>query len=184
MRLLAGQFRGRRLVVPEGARPTLGRVRQVLFDLLVHGGMKPDWHEGVVADVFAGSGSLGLEALSRGAEGVVFFESAEAGVRALEENIARLGVGGCCRILRNADALPRAGTACSVLLFDPPYDQADRLDAVQAGFRRAGWIAPDSLLVLQTPNDTPALTGLSLLRERRIGITMLRFYRGGDGVSE
>lgn len=135
MRIISGEFRGRRLAVPKDARvrPTADRVREAWMSIL------SDAVPGArVLDLYAGSGALGLEALSRGAESATFVELGPASLRALEANIQALGVDGRATV-RRGDALRYAGRLASgafdLALADPPYsrDDAGRLVAL---FRR------------------------------------------------
>src|SRR5919202_3353208 len=126
MRIIAGRHRGRRLLAPvgRGTRPTADRVRQALFDMLWHA----PWAgrariEGArVLDAFAGTGALGLEALSRGAAAATFLETDKAALAALRANIAACREEARCRVLA-ADAMkpPRAAAPCDLLFLDPPY---------------------------------------------------------------
>jgi 16S rRNA (guanine966-N2)-methyltransferase len=154
MRIIAGAWRGRALAAPAGlaTRPTADRVRQALFDMLMHA----PWAgravlEGtVVLDAFAGSGALGLEALSRGAGHAVFFEQDRVAQAALRANIAACGAGDRVEVLAG-DVLraPRRVTSpAGLAFFDPPYGQ----DLVQRSvnqLRAASWLAPDCLLVAE-----------------------------------
>ncbi len=125
MRIIAGQMRGRRLVAPKGTatRPTADRVREALFSRLATLDALVD---AVVLDAFAGAGTLGLEALSRGARRVMFVEQDRAALAALNANIAALGVEGETSVVR-ADAFAAArrarpaGAPFSLLFLDPPY---------------------------------------------------------------
>jgi 16S rRNA (guanine966-N2)-methyltransferase len=154
MRIIAGTWRGRALAAPAGlaTRPTADRVRQSLFDMLMHA----PWAgrallEGaVVLDAFAGSGALGLEALSRGAMRAVFFEHDRAALTALRANIAACGAADRAEILAQdvLRAPRRAGGAAGLAFFDPPYGQ----DLVQRSVNRLraeSWLAPDCLLVAE-----------------------------------
>ncbi|MGH6955198.1 MAG: RsmD family RNA methyltransferase, partial [Caulobacteraceae bacterium] len=100
MRIVAGTFRGRPLVAPKGqsTRPTADRVRQALFDRLEHAPWAPSIEGARVIDLFAGSGALGLEALSRGAAFCLFVDEAEAARRAIGDNLAALGLQGAARV--------------------------------------------------------------------------------------
>src|SRR5215472_15725225 len=127
MRIVAGRHRGRRLLAPpdETVRPTSDRAREALFDILLHGRLAAEglpFAEETVLDAFAGTGALGLEALSRGAAEAVFFEqSAEAHV-VLRKNVASLGEDDRARILPYDATRPqRAGARCAVVFIDPPY---------------------------------------------------------------
>ena len=160
MRIVAGSFRGRRLAAPdgEGTRPTADRVRQALFDRLAHA----PWAESAtgrsllegatVLDLFAGTGALGLEAISRGAARAVFIERDRATAAVLRANVAACRVEGRCRVLV-ADALrPPNGEPCGLVFLDPPYGLDLAVPAV-AACREAGWIGPGALLVLEIGRD-------------------------------
>ena len=168
MRIVAGAWRGRALVAPagEGTRPTADRVRQALFDMLMHA----EWGgracvEGArVLDVFAGTGALGLEALSRGAAHATFIEQDRAALAVLRANIATCRAGDRCTVLPvNALAAPAAPQACSLVFLDPPY-RAGLLASAVAHLRGAGWIAPGAIIVTETargpsPQPPPARGG-------------------------
>ena len=160
MRIIAGAWRGRRLIAPagQGTRPTADRVRQALFDMIMHapwGGR--DAIEGVrVADVFAGTGALGLEALSRGAAFATFVENDRSALLALRANVAACGAAERSRVLAiDALALPR-GEACGLVFLDPPYG-GDLVARTLAVLRQRGWLAPGALIVLETAaaDDAP-----------------------------
>ncbi len=162
MRIVAGAWRGRRLEAPpgEGTRPTADRVRQALFDRLWHA----PWAgraavEGAhVLDAFAGTGALGLEALSRGAAAAVFIERDRAALAALRANVAACGGAARCRVLP-ADVLrPPPGVPCGLVFLDPPYGQGLAAPAL-AVLQAAGWIAPGALLLLEVGRDEPAPAG-------------------------
>lgn len=153
MRIIAGAWRGRALAAPPGqaTRPTADRVRQVLFDMLLHA----PWAgrariEGArVLDAFAGTGALGLEALSRGAAEAVFIERDRAALGTLRANIAACRAEGRCRVLPCDATTPPAGVACQLLLLDPPYAQG-LAGAALAALAARGWIAPGALLAIET----------------------------------
>ena len=127
MRIIAGEHRGRRIEAPPGdkTRPMLDRVREALFSTV------QDWVEGArVLDLFAGSGSLGLEALSRGAEHVRFVERAHPAIAILRKNVEALGFEERCTIVRGdalapASASPDDERAFDLVFFDPPYVMLD-----------------------------------------------------------
>ena len=182
LRLLAGRHRGRRLAAPEGltTRPTAERVRQALFDMLWHA----PWAgravvEGAtVLDAFAGTGALGLEALSRGAAQAVFFEQDRAALAALRANIAATREDAACRVIAG-DVLrpPRATTPATLILLDPPYGQAFVPRALKA-LIDAGWIAPGALVVAELAKADPLdLPGFETLAEREHGAARLVFLR-------
>ena len=149
MRLVAGRFRGRVLAAPEGSvtRPTADRVRESLFNILGHG--EPELRGARVADIFAGSGALGLEALSRGAAHVTFFESAFPAQAVIAANLKKLGCEGEASLIRQ-DALkpPKAPAPCQILLLDPPYKTGLAGPALVA-LSAQGWVAPDARIVVE-----------------------------------
>ena len=159
MRIIAGAWRGRPLVAPAGAatRLTSERVRQALFDTLMHAPWagRATVEDAVVLDVFAGTGALGLEALSRGAARVTFIEQAPDAIAALRANIRRCGAEAVTTIARlpGSGARPPMGPAGLVFL-DPPYGQGF-VDTALAALTAAGWIAPDTLLVAETGKHEP-----------------------------
>jgi 16S rRNA (guanine966-N2)-methyltransferase len=175
VRIIAGRHRGRRLVAPAGpaTRPTADRVRQALFDMLWHapwaGRAAVDGAQ--VLDAFAGTGALGLEALSRGAAQATFLEPDRAALQALRANIAACREGERCAVLA-ADATkpPRAPAPCTLAFLDPPYREGLVATALQA-LAAAGWIAPGALVCAETAAAAAAATppGFELLAERAHG---------------
>ena len=186
MRIIGGRHRGRRLVAPPGdkVRPTSDRAREALFDILAHGDFAAGgipFAEGTVLDAFAGTGALGLEALSRGAAEAVFFEQNPEALAALRRNVASLGESDRAQI-RPYDATrpPRAGTRCAVVFIDPPYRSGLAAPAL-AAIDAAGWLAPDALAVIEIRAreklEPPA--GFTLLDARVYGAARLVFLRRG-----
>src|SRR5688572_14172585 len=120
MRIIAGEFRSRRLKTPPGraTRPTSDRLRETLFNVIGPAVAGSTWY-----DCFAGSGAVGLEAISRGAAFVFFLETARDAARVLGENIAALDVAGRCRVIEKpvAQALARADRPADFVYLDPPY---------------------------------------------------------------
>lgn len=153
MRVVGGRLKGRPIEAPKGAatRPTSNRVREALFNILTHG--VPGWTiEGRrVLDLFAGSGALGIEAMSRGAALCVFVEDEADARGAIRANVEALGLGGVTKIFRrDATALGPAGKHddFDLVFLDPPYDKglAERaLLSAEAG----GWLAADALVVIE-----------------------------------
>ncbi|HZP19540.1 MAG TPA: 16S rRNA (guanine(966)-N(2))-methyltransferase RsmD [Bauldia sp.] len=184
MRVVGGEFRGRPLATPEGEgiRPTSDRVRQTLFDILAHA--HGDAARGArVLDLFAGTGALGIEALSRGARHVLFVEEAAEARALIRRNVEAFNLTGRTRIFRrDATRLGEAGAGQFDLVFaDPPYGKGlgeAALAAAQAG----GWLAPAALCVLEesAAAGLAPIAGLAPLDERVIGDTRLAFYRAGD----
>jgi 16S rRNA (guanine966-N2)-methyltransferase len=186
MRIVGGRFRGARLAAPgaEGGggahlRPTSDRVREALFNLLAHGDYPPI--EGArVLDLFAGTGALGLEALSRGAARAVFVDDLGKARALIRENVGRLGLEGETKIWRReATRLgPCRGTSFDLVFLDPPYRSglaARALDSAQEG----GWIAPGAVVVLELAADeaAPESGWLDLADRRRYGDTQILILR-------
>jgi len=182
LRIVAGRHRGRRLAAPEGltTRPTSERVRQALFDMLWHA----PWAgreavEGArVLDAFAGTGALGLEALSRGAAHAVFIESDRAALAALRANVATLGELDRARVIQGDATRPPPADAPSALIFlDPPYAKA-LVPRALAALGAANWIAPDALVVAEAGKaEAPDLPGDEQVAERAHGAAKLLVLR-------
>lgn len=180
MRIVAGVWRGRALIAPAGqaTRPTADRVRQALFDMLLHapwGGR--DVVEGArVLDAFAGTGAFGLEALSRGAAHATFMEQDRAALAALRGNVA------ACRaedraLVLGVDVLRApAGKPCGLVFLDPPYGH-ELVPRAMDRLRTAGWIAPGALVVVETGCDEAMPELGELLAERTHGAARLRVWR-------
>ncbi len=177
MRVIAGQWRGRKLVAPPGAatRPTADRTRETLFSMLVS--RLGSFEELKVADLFAGSGALGIEALSRGAAIATFVEQDRAAVKAIEANLAALGGSGRA-VIRAASALKLPpGERFDLIFADPPYaDGAGQ--AVIAAVAAAGWLAPGGWLTIETTRGAtldPAPFALDSARDvGRARLTLIR----------
>jgi len=178
MRLIAGRFRGRVLAAPEGmtTRPTADRVRESLFNILAHG--EPQLRGAHVADIFAGSGALGLEALSRGAAKVTFFEKDPAPLSVIAANIKKLGCDKESELLR-ADACnpPAAKQPCDILLLDAPY-RSGLANLALPALQAQGWIAPGARIVIEVAASEPCkspLPGCEITDERKYGAARLVF---------
>jgi 16S rRNA (guanine966-N2)-methyltransferase len=177
VRIIAGQFRGRPLQAPPGlaTRPTADRVREALFSMLVS---RIGSLEGLrVADLYAGSGALGLEAISRGAEHATFVETDPKAQAAIKANAAKLGVIDNVRILGgSALALPRS-EPFDLILADPPYSTGSGSAVVKA-VADSGWLAPGGWMSVETARaDTVDPADCTVDAERELGrarITLLR----------
>jgi 16S rRNA (guanine(966)-N(2))-methyltransferase RsmD len=181
LRVIAGAARGRRLAAPPGlaTRPTSGLVRGALFNMLVHRG----WLEGArILDLFAGSGSLGIEALSRGAAHVVFVDEAVAAQRVLRRNLESSGLADRAEVIGASvpAALRRlAGRGVEVdgVLVDPPYDRGwvrRTLDLLAASpvLATPGWVALEHTVSEPLP-ETPGLAVVAQRRHGRAHIVLL-----------
>jgi 16S rRNA (guanine966-N2)-methyltransferase len=193
MRIVAGRHRGRALETPDGPalRPTSDRVRENLFNILVHGRFA---HEGgvriydaLVLDAFAGTGALGLEALSRGAGHALFLDQDLAALRLIERNVATLKEQAHATLVQADACAPplrekvRGNPAPRTLLFlDPPYRSGLAAPAL-AALAKAGWLAPGALAVveLDASEDFVAPEDFTVEDKREYGKTKLVFARGG-----
>jgi 16S rRNA (guanine966-N2)-methyltransferase len=180
MRIIAGTLRGKTLAAPPGlvTRPTAQRMRQSLFDMLVHApwGGRTLLEGASVLDVFAGTGAFGLEAVSRGAAGATFIENDVAAIAALRANIAACRSEARARVVA-ADALhPPRGSAQTIVFMDPPYGQG-LVPLAIAALRRAGWIAADTLLIAEAGRLDEVAPGGSVLAQRAHGVTKVIVWR-------
>ena len=175
MRIVGGAWGGRRLQAPAGAatRPTSDRVREALFSIL--GGRVEDAR---VLDLFAGSGALGLEALSRGAATATFVDSAGPPVKALMANLRTLGAEA---EVRRQDALRFLGSARSqggvydLVFLDPPYRLANRLGG-RLSEELPPVLAPGATVVTESDRRDPLDLDLPISDERRYGDTLIRIH--------
>jgi len=166
MRVVAGELGGRKLVSPDGTstRPTTDRVREAVFNAL---GSAQLLDGALVADLFAGTGAVGIEALSRGAEHCTFVERDRSALRALEENLDTLGLAGRSRVLRS-DATQAAATLDVDIVFaDPPYDFG--------GWESLLANVGSSYLVAESGRRIDAVEGWSVTRSKRYGRTWVSF---------
>ncbi len=151
-RIVAGAAGGRRLAVPpRGARPTTDRVREAVFNMLA---ARMDFDGLRVLDLYAGSGALGLEALSRGASSVLLVDNDRRAAEVIARNIATVGLPGAA-VRRGAVAAVLAGAAgepFDLVLADPPYEvRTGEVEAVLSLLLRHGWVAPGSVVVVERP---------------------------------
>jgi 16S rRNA (guanine966-N2)-methyltransferase len=183
MRIVAGRFRGAALVGPKGQdiRPTGDRVRESLFNILAHGIEGAEIEGARVLDLFAGTGALGLEALSRGAAYVHFVEDNADARGLIRRNIEALGATGATRIYRrDATKLGPAGTLkpFGLVFADPPYGKGLGERALQSALA-GGWLLSDAIAIVEERADAEfALpSGFAPIDERTYGDTTIRFLR-------
>jgi len=175
MRIVAGAFKGRRLVAPPGAatRPTSDRVREALFSVL-----GPSVQGARVLDLFAGSGALGLEALSRGAATAVFVDRSPRAIAAIAANLQALGVDAQVHRME-ADAALRTALArreaYDLVFLDPPYRHAAGLGR-KLSEALAPVLAPAARVVTESDRRDPIALDLPLIDERRYGDTVIRIH--------
>lgn len=182
MRIVGGSHKGRRLTAPDGrgTRPTSDRARESLFNILAHSPLV-DLDGARVVDAFAGSGALGLEALSRGAEHAWFLERDHAALAAIRANVAELRVEGQTTILR-ADATkpPPAVQPCTLALVDAPYEK-DLSAPCLAALAQRGWLAPGALAMVEVAarEVLPVPEGFTIEDERTYGAARVVFLTFG-----
>jgi len=183
MRIIAGTLKGRRLVTPKGAslRPTSDRVKESMFNIL---GAKVDG--GVVLDLFAGTGNLGIEALSRGARRVVFIENSQEALGIVRRNLQE------CRMQEQSEVLPKdvdraigqlqaKGERFDLIFMDPPYEKG-LIKRTLNRLKTEKVYHNDSVLVVEHTRREPLpelLGSWNLIRQRRIGDTVLSFLTPG-----
>jgi 16S rRNA (guanine966-N2)-methyltransferase len=187
-RIIAGAHGGRRLAAPAGAltRPTSDRVREAFFSTL---DSMTDLSGARFADLYAGSGAVGLEALSRGAAYTLLVESEAKAARTIRDNIVALKVGAAARLITGKVsqvlAGPPEGGPYDVVFADPPYAVADdEIAEVQRALVAGGWLAPDAVVVLERSTRTAVrgtplnwVDGITADRSKRYGETTLWYGR-------
>ena len=179
MRVIAGRFGGRRLQAPKGrstTRPTSDRVREAVFSML------GDLHEARVLDLFAGTGALGIEALSRGATRAVFVERDGAALAALRANLRALELDEDVAEVRHGEALTALRTAreraetYDLVLIDPPYRRASDLGG-ELSLALASLLAPQARVVVESDRRVPLQLPWEVEKERRYGDTTITIHR-------
>lgn len=183
LRIIAGEWRGRKVQTPQGdtTRPTADRTRETLFSMLAS---RLGSFDGLaVADLFAGSGALGLEALSRGAATAMFVEQDAAALRALRANIASLRAQARCDVrAASVMSLGPARQPLDLVLLDPPYSSGAGVVALDK-LARLGWIGEGTWISLETAvGEHPQVRGFEIDAERKVGkaqLTLLRRTAGG-----
>ncbi|MCX8996300.1 16S rRNA (guanine(966)-N(2))-methyltransferase RsmD [Rhizobiaceae bacterium BDR2-2] len=182
MRIVGGEFRGRTLATPKSSaiRPTVDRTRESLFNILTHA--YPEALDGTrMIDAFAGTGAVGLEALSRGCRHALFVESGVEGRALLWENIDAFGLHGRTRILRrDATRLGSLGNLepFHLMFADPPYGKGLGEQALRAA-HEGGWLVPGALAILEERADVEpqVYNAFQRLETRTFGDTKMHFYR-------
>ena len=184
MRIVAGAYKGRRLEAPEGrdVRPTSDRVREALFNILYHG-LEADLEDATVLDVFAGTGAMGLEALSRGALRATFLDNDPIAVKFIQRNAGRVGAARDVTVLKlDVTMLPApplvTEAPCAFAFLDPPYGTGLAAPALE-GLMRRKWIASGTLCTVEVAAKEPfaAPPGFTVLDERRYGAARVIFLK-------
>ena len=182
MRIVGGKFKGRAIAAPEGpdTRPTSDRAREAVFNVLAHAEWSPGLEGRHVLDLFAGSGALGFEAISRGAAFALFVETDAAARGTLRDNIEALGLFGVTRIHRR-DATDLGmkpaglGEPFDLVFMDPPYHRGLGEAALER-LAPGGWITPDALIVFECAADEePGTAGFETLDTRPYGAAKVLF---------
>jgi 16S rRNA (guanine966-N2)-methyltransferase len=186
MRIVAGKHKGRRIDAPDddAIRPTSDRARQALFNILQGGRYAREdgssaVSDAIVLDAFAGTGALGLEALSRGAARVTFLDNDRQSLALIGRNVASLDLDDYVRLLAgDATTPPRATEAHNLVFLDPPYGAGLAAPALVA-LAGKGWLAPDALVIVELGRDDKLspVQGFSQLDERGYGKARLVFLR-------
>ncbi|MEM6651818.1 MAG: 16S rRNA (guanine(966)-N(2))-methyltransferase RsmD [Pseudomonadota bacterium] len=184
MRIVAGQFKGRPIKAPktDATRPTSDRARESLFNILSHAEWAPDLDGARVIDLFAGSGALGLEAISRGAAFCLFVETAHAARGAIRENVDALQLFSATRVHRRSatdlgDLPAGLGAPFDVAFMDPPYRKG-LVEPCLRALKSGGWLAPGALIVAETAEDEALeIEGWTTIADRQIGAAQIWFLK-------
>ncbi|MGB3797971.1 MAG: 16S rRNA (guanine(966)-N(2))-methyltransferase RsmD [Alteraurantiacibacter sp.] len=183
MRIIGGEWKRRQLRAPAGdaTRPTADRTRETLFSMLAS--RLGSFEDLTVADLFAGSGALGLEALSRGAANCLFVEQDAAAIRVLRQNISSLRAQQQCEVTAGSVmSLGPAKQARDLVLLDPPYGTNAGAVAIDR-LTRLGWIGPKSWVALEVgAKDDVTIKALEIETERRTGPAKLLLMRWPDAA--
>lgn len=185
MRIIGGQHRGTQLAdVGKGdeaahLRPTSDRVRESLFNILMGGRFGDVISDARVLDLFAGTGALGLEALSRGAAHSTFVENGRVGQRLLKQNIAKLRREGNCEVLSvDATLLPKAVKPVDLIFMDPPYGKGLGVKALQSAIS-GEWTRSGTTIVWEEASQQLPPPGFQTLDQRRYGDTWITILEAG-----
>lgn len=184
MRIIAGQHKGRALIAPKGmgTRPTSDRTRESLFNVIVHAVWAPPLEGARVLDLFAGSGALGLEAMSRGAAFCLFVETDHGARGAIRDNIEALGLFGSTRLHRRSatdlgEKPAGVGSPFTLAFLDPPYHKGLVQPALEC-LAEGKWLAQDALVAVETGADERLmLPGWTLLDARDYGAARVSFLK-------
>lgn len=184
MRIVAGQFKGRPIQAPksDATRPTSDRARESMFNMIAHADWAPDLEGARVMDLFAGSGALGLEALSRGASFCLFVETAHAARGAIRENIEKLGLFGATRLHRRSavqlgEKPAGLGAPFDMAFLDPPYHK-DLIAPCIGALVEGNWLTDGALIIAETASDEALdVAGWSLIADRTSGAAKFWFLK-------
>ena len=178
MRIIAGDWRGRKLAAPKGdvTRPTADRTRETLFNIL--NSRLGSFEDLSVVDLFAGSGALGLEALSRGAAHCLFVEQEADAVKTIRTNVSALDAHKRATVQQGSVmSLGPAKVEHDLILLDPPYESGAGMVALDR-MKRLGWIGPATLIALETAHyEKVSVKGLEIIDDRRVGKARISFMK-------
>jgi 16S rRNA (guanine966-N2)-methyltransferase len=182
MRIISGKFKSLKLISPptSSTRPTSDRAREAIFNII--NSLQVDALQGArVLDAFAGTGALGLEALSRGASHIVFMESNPLTARTIKENCVKMRADAQCTIIiGDATKPPKSPQPMNLVFLDPPYDQRLEEDCIQA-LKNQGWVNTQTLIVLEiSAKMAPQLPPeVNIIDQRRYGAALISFIKAG-----
>jgi 16S rRNA (guanine966-N2)-methyltransferase len=185
LKIIGGKHRGRTLATPEGlaTRPTASRARESLFNILAHANWRTDGTSPLidarVLDAFAGSGALGIEALSRGAAHATFLDNDATAITLIGENLRKLGETGAAKVIRgDATNPPPSREPCDLVFLDPPYRKDHAAPALVA-LVKVGWLKSGAIATVELSNTENFLppTGFEAIDERRYGAARIVILR-------
>ncbi|MDI2112777.1 16S rRNA (guanine(966)-N(2))-methyltransferase RsmD [Commensalibacter nepenthis] len=187
MRIIAGRYKGTTLYTPTGkeTRPTSDRARQTLFDILLHAPWAGNAfiENAIILDAFAGTGALGLEALSRGAQKAYFFEKNMQTRQVLEKNIQLCRANAQSILYKDVLTSTLSNCLCNLVFFDPPYHQ-QLIPITFEHLQRNQCISKDAFIITETAIDETLLMdqSLTLVNERKVGAAYLKFWKYNNMV--
>ena len=184
MRIISGKYAKRKIIAPKGSetRPTTDRFKETLFNI-IENSLKIDLKKKNVLDLFAGSGSLGLEAISRGAKNCTFIDKSIKAVKAIEENISFLKLNPCCDCYKLDVNKIRKFTndpnkKIDIIFSDPPYSKTGINEIAINNLIKKNWMKDSVYIFLETSSRIPisSINGFDVLEKRKIGDSLLTIY--------
>ena len=183
MRIISGKYSGRKIITPKGkeTRPTTDRFKETLFNI-IENSLKIDLKEKNILDLFAGSGSLGLEAISRGAKSCVFLDKSSKAIKVIEYNINNLGLSSSDCINIDVSKIRKfkkdVEDKIDIIFSDPPYSKTDINEIAISNLVKNSWIRRNSYLFLETSIRRPIkdIKDFQIIDDRKIGDSLLITY--------
>ena len=183
MRIISGKYSGRKIITPKGkeTRPTTDRFKETLFNI-IENSLKIDLKEKNILDLFAGSGSLGLEAISRGAKSCVFIDKSSKAIKVIEYNINNLGLSSYDCINIDVSKIRKfkkdVEDKIDIIFSDPPYSKTDINEIAISNLVKNSWIRRNSYLFLETSIRRPIkdIKDFQIIDDRKIGDSLLITY--------